>query len=63
MRLHHHRLGSDDRHGYGQLTRFLDREALAACETIEAAPPWPLLPATGQLRARVDADLSSLWTG
>ena len=63
LRLHHHRLGSDDRHGYGQLTRFLGPGALAACETIEAAPPRPLLPATGQLRARVDADLSALWSG
>src|SRR6266700_2032662 len=62
-RLHHHRLASDDRHGYGQLTRFLGRDALAACETIEAAPPRPLLPATGQLRARIDADLSALWAG
>jgi DNA helicase-2/ATP-dependent DNA helicase PcrA len=63
MRLHHHRLASDDRHGYGQLTRFLSKAALAACETIEAAPPVPLLPADGQIRARIDADLSSLWTG
>ena len=63
LRLHHHRLGSDDRHGYGQLTRFLGPGALAACETIEAAPPRPLLPATSQLRARVDADLSALWSG
>jgi DNA helicase-2/ATP-dependent DNA helicase PcrA len=63
MRLHHHRLASDDRHGYGQLTRFLSKAALAACETIEAAPPVPLLPAAGQIRARIDADLSSLWTG
>jgi DNA helicase-2/ATP-dependent DNA helicase PcrA len=63
MRLHHHRLASDDRHGYGQLTRFLSQDALAACQTVEATPPRPLLPATGQLRARIDADLSSLWTG
>jgi len=63
MRLHHHRLAADDRHGYGQLTRFLGAGALAVCETIEAAPPVPLLPATGQIRARIDADLSSLWTG
>ena len=63
MRLHYHRLAGDDRHGYGQLTRFLDAGALAACETIQAAPPPPLLPATGQIRARIDADLSSLWTG
>jgi DNA helicase-2/ATP-dependent DNA helicase PcrA len=63
MRLHHHRLATDDRHGYGQLTRFLGAGALAACESIEAAPPVPLLPATGQIRARIDADLSSLWSG
>jgi len=63
MRLHHHRLASDDRHGYGQLTRFLGPDALAACETVEAGPPRPILPVTGQLRARIDADLSSLWTG
>jgi DNA helicase-2/ATP-dependent DNA helicase PcrA len=63
MRLHYHRLAGDDRHGYGQLTRFLDAGALAACETIQAAPPPPLLPATGQIRARIDADLSSLWSG
>jgi DNA helicase-2/ATP-dependent DNA helicase PcrA len=63
MRLHHHRLASDDRHGYGQLTRFLGPDALAVCETVAAEPPRPLLPATGQLRARIDADLSSLWAG
>jgi len=63
MRLHHHRLASDDRHSYGQLTRFLGADALAACETIQAAPPPPLLPATAPLAARIDADLSALWTG
>jgi DNA helicase-2/ATP-dependent DNA helicase PcrA len=63
LRLHHHRLASDDRHGYGQLSRFLDGEALAACESVEAEPPAPLLPRTGRLAARIDADLSALWTG
>ena len=63
MRLHHHRLASDDRHSYGQLTRFLDPGALAACETIQATPPPPLLPATAPLTARIDADLGALWTG
>ena len=63
MRLHHHRLASDDRHGYGQLSRFLDGGALAACETVEAAPPGPVLPRTGQLAARIDADLDALWSG
>jgi DNA helicase-2/ATP-dependent DNA helicase PcrA len=63
LRLHHHRLASDDRHGYGQLTRILDGQALAACESVQAEPPAPLLPSTGQLAARIDADLSALWTG
>ncbi len=63
MRLHHHRLGRDDRHSYGQLTRFLDPGALAACETIQATPPPPLLPATAPIAARIEADLGALWTG
>jgi DNA helicase-2/ATP-dependent DNA helicase PcrA len=62
MRLHHHRLGGDDRHSYGQLTRFLDRTALDACESIQATPPQPVLPRIGQLAARIDADLDALWT-
>jgi DNA helicase-2/ATP-dependent DNA helicase PcrA len=63
LRLHHHRLASDDRHGYGQLTRFLDRAALAACESIEATPPRPVLPTVSALAARIDADLDALWAG
>ncbi len=63
LRLHHHRLAGDDRHSYGQLTRFLDRAALAACESIEASPPQPVLPTIGTLAARIDADLDALWAG
>ena len=63
MRLHHHRLASDDRHSYGQLSRFLDHAALAACESVQAAPPQPLLLQTGRIAARIDADLDALWTG
>ena len=63
MRLHHHRLASDDRHSYGQLSRFLDDRALAECESVQAASPGPLLPRTGELAARIDADLDALWTG
>ena len=62
MRLHHHRMASDDRHSYGQVSRFLDDRALAACDSVDAAPPQPLLPRTGQLAARVDAALDLLWT-
>ncbi len=61
MRMHLHRMGGDDRHGYGLLTRFLDRSALAACESADAAPPEPVLPRTGQLAAQVDAALDALW--
>jgi DNA helicase-2/ATP-dependent DNA helicase PcrA len=62
LRLHLHRRGRDDRHGLGQLTRFLHREALAACDTAAAAPPAPVLPAVGPLTAKVDAALGSLWS-
>jgi len=63
QRLHYHRRGRDDRHGFGQLTRFLDAEALAACDSVTAAPPVPGLPAAGALATRVDAALGSLWDG
>jgi hypothetical protein len=62
MRLHHHRMATDDRHSYGQVSRFLDDQALAVCDSVEAVPPQPLLPRTGQLAARVDAALDLLWT-
>jgi DNA helicase-2/ATP-dependent DNA helicase PcrA len=61
LRLHLHRRSRDDRHGYGQLTRFLDPDALAACDSAAAAPPAPALPITGPISARVDTALSSLW--
>jgi DNA helicase-2/ATP-dependent DNA helicase PcrA len=61
LRLHHHRLGRDDRHGYGQLTRFLDDTALATCDRVDAEPPQPLLPPTARLAAKVDAELGALW--
>jgi ATP-dependent DNA helicase UvrD/PcrA len=62
-RLHYHRRGRDDRHGFGQLTRFLPPEALAACDSTTAAPLAPALPAVGSLATRVDAALGSLWDG
>ena len=63
QRLHYHRRGRDDRHGFGQLTRFLPPEALAACDSATAAPLAPALPAVGSLATRVDAALGSLWDG
>jgi DNA helicase-2/ATP-dependent DNA helicase PcrA len=63
QRLHVHRRGRDDRHGFGQLTRFLDAEALAACESVTAAPLAPALPVVGSLATRVDAALGALWDG
>ncbi len=63
QRLHYHRRGRDDRHGFGQLTRFLHPEALAACDSATAAPLAPALPAIGPLATQVDAALGSLWDG
>jgi DNA helicase-2/ATP-dependent DNA helicase PcrA len=63
QRLHYHRRGRDDRHGFGQLTRFLHPEALAACDSVTAAPLAPVLPTVGSLATRVDAALGSLWDG
>ena len=63
QRLHYHRRGRDDRHGFGQLTRFLHPEALAACDSATAAPLAPVLPAVGPLTVTVDAALGSLWDG
>jgi len=61
MRLHLHRRGRDDRHGYGQLTRFLHRDALAACDNTAATGPASVLPVASPISARVDAALGSLW--
>jgi DNA helicase-2/ATP-dependent DNA helicase PcrA len=63
QRLHYHRRGRDDRHGFGQLTRFLHPGALAACDSATAAPLAPVLPAVGSLTVKVDVALSSLWDG
>jgi DNA helicase II / ATP-dependent DNA helicase PcrA len=63
MRLHLHRRGRDDRHGYAQLTRFLHRDALAACDNTTATPPTPALPVVAPIRVQVDAALGSLWDG
>jgi DNA helicase-2/ATP-dependent DNA helicase PcrA len=63
QRLHYHRRGRDDRHGFGQLTRFLSPEALAACDSATAAPLAPVLPVVGSLATKVDAALGSLWDG
>ena len=52
QRLHYHRRGRDDRHGFGQLTRFLHPGALAACDNATAAPLAPALPAVGALTSR-----------
>jgi DNA helicase-2/ATP-dependent DNA helicase PcrA len=61
LRMHHHRMARDDRHGYGLLTRFLDAGALVHCEVVDAEPPRPLIPHLAPLAARVDIELDSLW--
>ena len=63
LRLHYHRTGRDDRHGYAQISRFLDAGAQAQCEIVEAAPRPPAVPRMASLAATVDAQLESLWSG
>jgi DNA helicase II / ATP-dependent DNA helicase PcrA len=63
QRLHYHRRGRDDRHGFGQLTRFLHAGAQAACDHATAAPPAPPLPVLGPLTVKVDAAVGALWDG
>jgi DNA helicase-2/ATP-dependent DNA helicase PcrA len=63
LRLHYHRAGRDDRHGYAQISRFLDARAQAQCEIVEAAPRPPAVPRMARLAATVDAQLESLWSG
>jgi DNA helicase II / ATP-dependent DNA helicase PcrA len=61
LRMHHHRMARDDRHSYGQLTRFLSRAALAQCEETHAVPPRPALRPIAPLAASVDRELQALW--
>jgi superfamily I DNA/RNA helicase len=61
LRMHIHRAIRDDRHGYAQISRFLDARAQAHCEIVEASPPRPVVPRVAQLAATVDAALESLW--
>jgi DNA helicase-2/ATP-dependent DNA helicase PcrA len=61
LRLHYHRSGRDDRHGYAQVSRFLDAEAQARCEVVSASPREPVIPRMTKLAVTVDAALESLW--
>ena len=77
LRMHHHRLAGDDRHSYGQLTRFLDATALARCEQTQCeqtrlrqaaqgrggrpGPGGAIRPPLMPLAATVDQELASLW--
>jgi DNA helicase II / ATP-dependent DNA helicase PcrA len=63
LRLHIHRGIRDDRHGYAQISRFLNAGAQAQCEIVEAAPREPVVPRMARLATTVDAALESLWSG
>ncbi len=62
LRLHHHRTARDDRHSLGQITRFLEGTAMAACDAIDASPPPPLIARSGPLTTQIDAALDALWS-
>jgi len=61
LRMHIHRGIRDDRHGYAQISRFLNAGAQAHCEIVEAMPREPVVPRVAHLAATVDAALESLW--
>jgi ATP-dependent DNA helicase UvrD/PcrA len=61
LRLHYRRNGRDDRHGYGQLSRFLTARAQDRCEIVDAAPREPVVPRMARLAVTVDAGLESLF--
>ncbi len=65
LRMHHHRLARDDKHSYGQLTRFLGPAALAQCELthceLARGTRSPSLVPMAPLAAAVDRELQSLW--
>jgi DNA helicase-2/ATP-dependent DNA helicase PcrA len=61
LRMHHHRMARDDRHSYGQLSRFLDAAALAECEVTDAGPAPRVIPQMAPLAAAIDEVLDSLW--
>ncbi len=61
LRMHHHRMGRDDRHSYGQLSRFLDAAALAECEITDAGPAPRVIPQMAPLTSAIDEVLDSLW--
>lgn len=63
LRLHHRRSARDDRHSLGQVTRFLDAAAIAACHAVDASAHPPLILAPGTLSSRIDARLDALWSG
>jgi DNA helicase II / ATP-dependent DNA helicase PcrA len=61
LRMHHHRMAADDRHGYAQLTRFLTAQALAQCEITQVTPPRPVIRPLAPLAGAVDRELNALW--
>jgi DNA helicase-2/ATP-dependent DNA helicase PcrA len=61
LRMHLHRMARDDRHGYGQLTRFLGASALAHCDVEDATPAAPVIPKLAALAQTIGQELDSLW--
>jgi DNA helicase-2/ATP-dependent DNA helicase PcrA len=60
LRMPYHRRGSDDRHGFALVSRFLDDDVMATLDVIEQ-PVTPFIVPAGAVAARVAVDLSALW--
>jgi DNA helicase-2/ATP-dependent DNA helicase PcrA len=60
LRMPYHKRGSDDRHGYATVSRFVDQAVTSAMEVVERAVLRFGVPA-GVSAARISVDLSTLW--
>lgn len=62
LRMPFHRRGSDDRHGYAQLSRFLSPEVLRLVEPIEEPAATSPMDRGSDIATSVEVDLSALWS-
>jgi DNA helicase-2/ATP-dependent DNA helicase PcrA len=59
LRMPYHRYARDDRHGFAQLTRFLDESVQATLEVVEEPPVGSVV--SGSASGKVVVDLDPLW--
>jgi DNA helicase-2/ATP-dependent DNA helicase PcrA len=61
LRMHYHRRGGDDRHGFALQSRFLDPAVMPALAVVEQPVHRVSVPA-GAAASRIPVDVNSLWS-